>query len=904
MFHLLDRSHVLRSVCVFSLFLLVAVLLGLISTASPAAQGVSFQPNLSSIPAQLAAAETSTGWSGDLSGSVNPISITMDANKFITATFTIVEATATITLSNLTQTYDGTPKPVTATTDPVGLSVVITYTGTGGTAWGPTTTAPTNAGTYQVDAAINEVNYQGSATGTLTVNKASTTASVTSAPNPSVFGQTITFTATVSSTPSASEGTVTFFDNGNLIGTNALVSGTATFSTSALSGGAHPITATYSGGTNFNGSSSGAITHTVNKADTTTSITSSTNPSYFGQTVTFTATVTISGTGAGTPTGVLTLTIDSTAITQTLCASGVVTYSTSALAIGVHPVAAAYSGNTNFSGSSQTLIGGQVVTDTAISGLTAVNSSPTRLTDATFFTATISAGSNVSYQWNFGDGQTGSGVTTTHSYTASGAYTAIVTATNSVGTHAATTTVYVAANPIAQAGPDQTTRTGKPVTLDGSASFDPGNFLPLTYQWQQTGGPAVILSGVNNVTATFTAPAITQTQVLTFALTVTNALSIASPPDVVVITVEPYHVMLPLVVRPDLRDIYSSWAVQFYDQLAAYNGFEYATAADVRWIRLRVSWFDIEPTNTTPENYQWSTLDQSLAAARDAKINLVVTLEGNPTWASNRSHGPVNNLNDFKQFAGALAARYPDVQYWEIYNEPDNILSFGNQPAAYAAHLNAAYTAIKTANPGAKIVMGGVAMDWFTDQGGSFARNFVNDMLAACTQPCFDVSNFHYYPVYRGKWEPYGRDIIGKANAFRQMLAAKGYNRPVMSTETGWTYSTIPGTDWGGEAIQGRYVPKSLVRGIAAGLITTNWYAMTDADPSQPGLLGGWHPSFQVRQAYTAIVKLSQQLGAAKYERALTFTETASPNLEGYVFTTRGVHGIERSISSGMIAQA
>jgi hypothetical protein len=42
-------------------------------------------------------------------------------------------------------------------------------------------------------------------------------------------------------------------------------------------------------------------------------------------------------------------------------------------------------------------------------------------------------------------------------------------------------------------------------------------------------------------------------------------------------------------------------------------------------------------------------------------------------------------------------------------------------------------------------------------------------------------------------------------------------------------------------------------------------------------------------------VKLSQQLGAAKYERALTLTETGSPNLEGYLFTNyEGAHGIER----------
>jgi hypothetical protein len=358
----------------------------------------------------------------------------------------------------------------------------------------------------------------------------------------------------------------------------------------------------------------------------------------------------------------------------------------------------------------------------------------------------------------------------------------------------------------------------------------------------------------------------------------------------------PHTVFLPSVISLDRRALYSTWSVQFYDQIAAWNGFDQATAAGVRWIRMRVSWFNIEPTNTVPANYNWSALDQSIAAADAAKINLVVTLEGNPGWAASRPQGPVNNLNDFKQFAGALAARYPTVQYWEIYNEPDNRHNFGDQPSAYAAHLNAAYTAIKAANANAKIVMGGVAMDWFTDDPypGNFVRTFVSDVLTACTQPCFDVGNFHFYPVYRGKWESYGRDIIGKANAFRQRLSAKGYSRPVMNTETGWVYSTIPNTDWGGEAVQGRYVPKTFVRGIAANLLTTNWYAMIDADPSQPGLLGGTSP-FQLREAYTATVKLGQQLGAAKYERALTKTETGSANLEGYVFTNyEGAHGTER----------
>ena len=174
---------------------------------------------------------------------------------------------------------------------------------------------------------------------------------------------------------------------------------------------------------------------------------------------------------------------------------------------------------------------------------------PDALGNVTHLTATLSAGTNVTYAWNFGDGVLGSGATTSHVYPAVGTYTATVTATNNVGSVVATTVVYVFTNPVAQAGPDQTVRTGDPVTLDGSASFDPGDFVPLTYHWEQPGGLTVALGNADNVTTTFTTPAVTQTQVLTFELTVTNTYQLASLPDVVVITVNPYRVSLPIVIK-------------------------------------------------------------------------------------------------------------------------------------------------------------------------------------------------------------------------------------------------------------------------------------------------------------------------------------------------------------------
>jgi hypothetical protein len=77
---------------------------------------------------------------------------------------TVSKPTASLVLGGLTQTYDGNPKLVTATTNPVGLSVTLTYQGSA--------TAPTNAGSYTVVGTINDPVYQGSNSGTLVIAKA------------------------------------------------------------------------------------------------------------------------------------------------------------------------------------------------------------------------------------------------------------------------------------------------------------------------------------------------------------------------------------------------------------------------------------------------------------------------------------------------------------------------------------------------------------------------------------------------------------------------------------------------------------------------------------------------------------------------------------------------------------
>jgi uncharacterized repeat protein (TIGR01451 family) len=176
------------------------------------------------------------------------------------------------------------------------------------------------------------------------------------------------------------------------------------------------------------------------------------------------------------------------------------------------------------------------IIEEAISDLSADNSSPTTVGQTTYFTATIGAGSDVAYEWDFGDGNGGSGALADHIYSAAGIYTAVVTATNNINS-LTTSTVVTITNlaPIANAGPDQTTPANDLVTLDGSASSDPDGHLPLSYGWTQIAGPAMTLDDATAAQPTFTTPALATA--LTFSLVVTDSYGLASQPDQVTITV-------------------------------------------------------------------------------------------------------------------------------------------------------------------------------------------------------------------------------------------------------------------------------------------------------------------------------------------------------------------------------
>ena len=277
----------------------------------------------------------------------------------------------------------------------------------------------------------------------------STTTTLVSAPNPSHYGQSVTFTATITTGAGtgALTGTITFTDGTTTLQSGIKIAATAsantyvaTYSTPGLAVGTHSVTASYSGDAYHLASDPDTlpvVTQVVNEL-TTTSLSSSANPSSLGASVTFTAKVAISGGGSVVPDGLVNF-FDGTDVIGSVAidASGMANFSTASLSSGTHSITATYNGNTakNVVGSTSAALS----QDVQASSTTVVTATPNPSTYGTSvtFTATVTSASGFAATGvlNFLDGSTQIGSVTLSGTTGAGTFT---TSSLTAGSHAIT----------------------------------------------------------------------------------------------------------------------------------------------------------------------------------------------------------------------------------------------------------------------------------------------------------------------------------------------------------------------------------------------------------------------------------------------------------------------------------
>jgi len=142
-------------------------------TTGPAAATIAYTQTLASSTLSGGAASTAGTFTWTTPATVPPVGTTSYAVLFTptdtanyntvatTASVTVTKAAAGVVLGILTQAYTGSPLPVSVTTLPAGLNIVVTYNGS--------ITVPQPIGNYAVVATVNDANYTGSATGSMII---------------------------------------------------------------------------------------------------------------------------------------------------------------------------------------------------------------------------------------------------------------------------------------------------------------------------------------------------------------------------------------------------------------------------------------------------------------------------------------------------------------------------------------------------------------------------------------------------------------------------------------------------------------------------------------------------------------------------------------------------------------
>jgi hypothetical protein len=213
------------------------------------------------------------------------------------------------------------------------------------------------------------------------------------------------------------------------------------------------------------------------------------------------------------------------------------------------------------------------------------------------------------------------------------------------------------------------------------------------------------------------------------------------------------------------------------------------------WVRVFLGWNGLEPAQgryNTAEIAAYANFFDRLPAG----TRIDVDVSGSPAWANGGSTSistpPVNDA-DYAGFVNYLVnAFHGRVTAWEIWNEEDNSGWWTGSAAQYAALLRAAYPAVKSADPNATVIVGGL-----TGNDGAY----LDQLYAAGAKGLFDAVGVHTDTAcnitspYVFEYNPGTRTInqyffLGFMSIHAVMIAAGDASKPIYMTELGWSSTT------------------------------------------------------------------------------------------------------------------
>ncbi|KTB71447.1 MULTISPECIES: cellulase family glycosylhydrolase [Pseudomonas] len=207
----------------------------------------------------------------------------------------------------------------------------------------------------------------------------------------------------------------------------------------------------------------------------------------------------------------------------------------------------------------------------------------------------------------------------------------------------------------------------------------------------------------------------------------------------------------------------------------------------LNWVRLTIHWPVIEPKK---DSYALTELDAAMAAIKAHNYNTVAYLVGSAPFASSASAGaksrdqyPPTDFNVFAARMTALAQRYPQVNNWQVWNEPNIVWLPKEDPTAYGRLLTTTANAIRAALPDKTIVTAGMA---YYSQMHSTSGYMLQTLLDNGLGQQNIVAAYHPYSEYPEGDSLPDRDFLVRANAMNQLLHSNGVKQ-VWATEWGWS---------------------------------------------------------------------------------------------------------------------
>ena len=200
------------------------------------------------------------------------------------------------------------------------------------------------------------------------------------------------------------------------------------------------------------------------------------------------------------------------------------------------------------------------------------------------------------------------------------------------------------------------------------------------------------------------------------------------------------------------------------------------------WIRLDISWSDVQHYNST--DYDWQLIDRIVAQANTRNIKILAMIGYTPSWA--RLNGCGNGINcspndftQFAKFAGEAVKRYSPqgIHTWEIWNEANMGSSnwkLGNI-IGYTQLIKTTVPVMRTADANIVIISTGMGPA-ATDNGAISPLDFLDGLYQNGAKSYFDAVGDHPYshpvpPSYYAEW-----------NAWSQMSATSRSLRSIMNT--------------------------------------------------------------------------------------------------------------------------